>query len=74
MMYELEKSHSLVVPMKSANNTGVPVAESMEGSGGIARNAELQSTVRTLCRPSCVPSARPHTRRRSPRPGVIYSR
>ncbi len=74
MMYELEKSHSLVVPMKSANNTGVPVAESMEGSGGIARNAELQSTVRTLCRPSCVPSAGPHTRRRSPRPGVIYSR
>ena len=61
MMYELEKSHSLVVPMKSANKTGLPVAESMEGSGGIARNAELQSTVRTLCRPSCVPSACPHT-------------
>ena len=64
MMYELEKSHSLVVPMKSANKTGAPVAESMEGSGGIAKNAELQSTVRTLCRPSCVPSARPHTRGR----------
>ena len=61
MMYELEKSHSLVVPMKSANNTGSPVAESMEGSGGIARNAEMQSTVRTLRRPSCVPSACPHT-------------
>jgi hypothetical protein len=57
MMYELEKSHSLVVPMKSANKTGLLVAESMEGSGGIARNAELQSTVRTLCRLSCVPGA-----------------
>ena len=74
MMYELEKSHSLVVPMKSANKTGLLVAESMEGSGGIARNAELQSTVRTLRRPNCVPSARLHTRGRSPRPGVIYSR
>ena len=40
MMYELEKSDSLVVPMKSANKTGLRVAESMEGSGGIARNAE----------------------------------
>ena len=74
MMHELEKSHSLVVPMKSANNTGVPVAEPMEGSGGIAKNAEMRSTARTLRRPSCVPSARPHTRGRSPRPGVIYSR
>ena len=27
-----------------------PAAESMEGSGGIARNANLQSTVRTLSR------------------------
>ena len=73
MMYELEKSHSLVVPMKSANKTSLLVAESMEGSGGIARNAELQSTVRTLRRPSCVPSAGPPTRGRSSRPGVIYS-
>src|ERR1700737_2250599 len=61
MMYELKKSDSLVVPMKSANKTGLLVAESMEGSGGIARNAELQSTVRTLRRLSRVPSARPHT-------------
>jgi hypothetical protein len=74
MMHELEKSDSLVVPMKSANNTGVPVAESMEGSGEIARNAELQSTARTLRRTSCVPRARPHTWGRLPRPGVIYSR
>ena len=57
MMYELEKSHSLIVPMRSANKTGLLVAESMEGSGGIARNAELQRTVRTLCRLSCVPGA-----------------
>ena len=61
MMYELEKSDSLVVPMKSANKTGLLVAESMEGSGGIARNAALQSTARTLRRLSCVPSARQHT-------------
>ena len=70
MMYELEKSHSLVVPMKSANKTGLLVAESMEGSGGIARNAELHSTVRTLRRLSCVTGARPHTwgRHCGPRP------
>ena len=70
MRYELEKSHSLVVPMKSANKTGLLVAESMEGSGGIARNAELHSTVRTLRRLSCVTGARPHTwgRNCGPRP------
>ena len=61
MMYELEKSDSLVVPMKSANKAGMPVAESMEGSGGIARNADMQSTARTLCRTSRVPGACPHT-------------
>jgi hypothetical protein len=61
MMYELEKSDSLVVPMKSANKTGLLVVESMEGSGGIARKAALQSTVWTLCRLSRVPSARLHT-------------
>ena len=61
MMHELEKSDSLVVPTKSANNTGWLVAESMEGSSGIARNAEMQRTARTLRRTSCVPSANPHT-------------
>ena len=61
MMYELKKSDSLVVPTKSANKTGLLVAESMEGSGGIASNAELQSTARTLRRLSRVPSACPHT-------------
>ena len=61
MMYELEKSDSLVVPMKSANKTGMLVVESMEGSGGIARNAEMQRTARTLCRANRVPGACPHT-------------
>jgi len=61
MMYELEKSDSLVVPMKSANKTGMLVAESMEGSGGIARNADRQRTARTLCRTNRVPGACPHT-------------
>ena len=64
MMYELEKSDSLVVPKKSANKTGLLVAESMEGSGGIERNAVAQSMARTLCRLSCVPGARLHTRGR----------
>jgi len=61
MMNGLEKSDSLVVPMKLANKAGEPAAESMEGSGGIARNANLQSTARTLSRASCVPGAGPHT-------------
>jgi hypothetical protein len=74
MMYELEKSHSLVVPMKSANKTGLPVAESMEGSGGIARNVDMRSTARTLRRPSCVPSASSHTLGRQLRSGVTDSR
>jgi hypothetical protein len=47
MMHGLEKSDSLVVPMKLANKAGLPAAESMEGSGGIARNGDLQSTART---------------------------
>jgi RNA-directed DNA polymerase len=61
MMDELEKSDSLVVPKKSANKTGLLVAESMEGSGGIKRNADVQSMPRTLCRLRCVPGARLHT-------------
>ena len=61
MMYELEKSDSLIVPMKSANKTGMLVAEPMEGSGGIARNVDAQSMARTLCRLSRVPGARLHT-------------
>ena len=45
-----EKSDLLVVPRKSANKAGAPAAEPVEGSGGIKRNAELQSTVRTQSR------------------------
>lgn len=45
-----KESDSLIVPGKLANKTGRPVAESMEGSGGIEGNAELQSMVRTQSR------------------------
>ena len=50
MMYWLEKSDSLIVPTKLANKAGLPAAESMEGSGGIAGNGDLQSTARTPSR------------------------
>ena len=74
MMYGLEKSDSLIGPVKLANKAGSPAAESMEGSGGIARKVDLQSTARTLCRPSCVLSARSHTLGRQLRSDVIDSR
>jgi RNA-directed DNA polymerase len=45
-----QKSDPLILPMKPANKAGRPAAESVEGSGGIERNAELQSTVRTQSR------------------------
>ena len=45
-----QKSDSPILPMKPANKAGRPAAESVEGSGGIERNAELQSTVRTQSR------------------------
>ena len=50
MMNGTQKSDSLIVPMKPANKAGRPAAETVEGSGGIERNAELQSTVRTQSR------------------------
>ena len=61
MMYGLERSDSLIVPMKLANKAGSPAAESMEGSCGIARNVDLQSTVRTQSRVSRVTGAGSHT-------------
>jgi len=61
MMYELEKSDSLVVPRKSANKAGLLAAEPMEGSGGIARNAHLQRTARTQSRTRRVTRADRHT-------------
>ena len=74
MMHELEKSDSLVVPTKLATKTGLLVAESMEGSGGIARHAAMLRPARTLSRASCVPGACPPTWARHQRPGVTYSR
>lgn len=50
MMHGAKESDSLIVPGKLANKTGRPVAESMEGSGGVEGNAALQSTVRTQSR------------------------
>jgi RNA-directed DNA polymerase len=50
MMHGAQKSDSLIVPVKPTNKAGRPAAESVEGSGGIERNAELQSTVRTQSR------------------------
>ena len=45
-----QKSDSLIVPMKPANKAGRPAAELVEGDGGIERNAEMQSMVRTQSR------------------------
>ena len=61
MKHGQEKSDSLVVPRKLANKAGAPAAESMEGSGGIARNVDLQSTVRTQIRVRRVTGADSHT-------------
>jgi RNA-directed DNA polymerase len=46
MMYGTEKSDSPILPEKLANKAERSAAESVEGSGGTKRNAELQSTVR----------------------------
>ena len=50
MMNGAQKSDPPILPMKPANKAGRPAAEAVEGSGGIERNAELQSTVRTQSR------------------------
>ncbi len=50
MKYGAEKSDSLIVPVKPTNKAGRPAAEPVEGSGGIERNAEPQSMVRTRSR------------------------
>ena len=50
MKHGAQKSDPLILPMKPANKAGRPAAESVEGSGGIERNAELQSMVRTQSR------------------------
>jgi RNA-directed DNA polymerase len=50
MMHGAQKSDPLIVPQKSANKAEQSAAESVEGSDGIKRNAEPQSTVRTQSR------------------------
>ena len=45
-----QKSDSLIVPVKPTNKAGQPAAETVEGSGGIERNAGVQSRVRTQSR------------------------
>jgi RNA-directed DNA polymerase len=50
MMHGAEKSDSPKVPVKPANKAERSAAESVEGSGGTKRNAELQSTARTQSR------------------------
>lgn len=50
MMYGAQKSDSPIVPAKPANKAAAAAAESVEESGGIERNAGLQSTVRTQSR------------------------
>ena len=47
MRQGVEKSDTLIVPVKRANKAGVSAAERVEGSGAKTRNVELQSTVRT---------------------------
>jgi hypothetical protein len=50
MMNGAQKSDSPTVPGGPVNNTGQPGAEPVEGSGGIERNAGVQSTVWTQSR------------------------
>ena len=52
MRQGVEKSDTLIVPVKRANKAGVSAAERVEGSGAKTRNVELQSTVRTQGRVS----------------------
>jgi len=50
MMHDREKSHSAIVAVKPTNKAGLPVAEPAEPRAGTKRNAEEQSTHRTLSR------------------------
>jgi group II intron reverse transcriptase/maturase len=52
MMYGQGKSDRPVVPKKSPNKTGQPVAEAMEGRGLAKGNLPEQNTLRTLSRES----------------------
>ena len=50
MMHDREKSHSAIVAVKPTNKAGLPVAEPAEPRAGTKRNADEQSTHRTLSR------------------------
>ena len=52
MMNDRGKSDRPVVPTKSSNKTGIPVAEKMEGRGLTKGKPRRQNTQRTLCRQS----------------------
>jgi hypothetical protein len=56
MMDERGKSDKPVLPMKSSNKAGPPVAERMEGRGLTKGNPQQQNASRTPCR-SDAPSA-----------------
>ena len=56
-MHGQGKSDSPVLPTKSPNNTGTPVAEAMEGRGLTKENAIQQNTPRTQRREHGVPHA-----------------
>ena len=52
VMYEHGKSDSPILPAKSLNNAGKPVAEAVEGRGLTKENARQQNTCRTQGRES----------------------
>jgi len=54
MMHGQEQSDSPVLPRKSPNNTGLPVAEGMEGRGLAKGNSRQSTTLRTQGRVSVV--------------------
>ena len=56
-MNEHGKSDRLIVPKKSSNNAGSPVAEEMEGRSLAKGNTDQQNTPRTQSRLARVPSA-----------------
>ena len=50
MMHDREKSHSAIVAAKPTNKAGATAAEPVEPRAGTERNADEQSTHRTLSR------------------------
>lgn len=65
MMYEHVKSDSPIIPAKSANKTGQPDAESVEGRGLTKGNAGQQNTSRTQSRTNEVPNALDYVREKA---------